>query len=432
MHFAIVPIDSPLRIEIASLVDLGRIQWIERFEDAAQPGADDHVLLSASCVDRWLTFLTERCRAGHLGSIHILIDADIPAWEPIGFRVRPWVKAIHRIGSASFATPPGCVPAPIRHSASVADVLVTCSEPAFRPDELPTPFPPKIQIETTAHCGLNCPYCPKSIQAPDRTRMEEDLFCKILDECRTGRPDSIELYLSGDPLTDPRLEHLADLAKEASPDSLIEIITHERSINERRSHRLAASGLDAVFVSVNFPEPTPSEEIRRRIERVAGFRKIFLAAGKQLVIVTLTNLFDAETRSHFDSITGELGVPYERFRATNRLGDVDLTQFAAAATAPPPTPKVCERPFTKAYIRANGNVLLCCEDWNDRWVMGNVKTTSLAEIWSNSLYRTRRRELLSGKPSAPCDNCLYAGTAQKREASRSNLPEETGEWRGTV
>lgn len=415
MHFAILPRSSALRAQAAALVEAGRLRLLEARAEAAHLGNDDHVLLHVDEVEPWLPSLNERCRAGDLGSIRILIDGEVPPWERIGFRMRPWVQAIHLIGTQSL--PLGTTPAPLVRSRSVAEVLEGWDQPAFRPAEIPTAFPPKIQVETTAHCGLACPYCPKSFQEPDRTQMGEDLFCKIMEECRTGRPDNIELYLSGDPLTDPRLEHLADIAKAASPDSLIEIITHERSINLRRAPRLAASGLDAVFVSVNFPEPTPAAEMRKRLERIARLREVFIARHKQLVIVTLMNLFDDQGRADFEALTAELGLPFERFRATGRLGDVDLSQFPAAMAAPPVAYRVCERPFTKAYIRANGNVILCCEDWNDRWVLGNVAHTPLAEIWTNAMYRDWRRSWLDGRPAAPCDNCLYAGTAQVRPAT---------------
>ncbi len=416
MHVAIVPRSAACTTAVSRLVETGHLRRIEVREQMLGLGPDDHVLLHVDEVETWLSPLSERCRGGKLGSIRILVDDTAPPWERIGFRVRPWVQAIHVLGSPQL--PLGTTPAPVLPVSSLEEILAAWDEPAFRASEMPTAFPPKLQVETTAHCGLDCPYCPKATQAPDRTRMGEDLFSKIMAECTVGRPDSIELYLSGDPLTDPRLEHLADLAKAASPSSLIEIITHERSINERRAERLAASGLDAVFVSVNFPEPTTTAAMQTRLERVARIREIFLSHHKQLVIVTLTNLFDVRTRADFEAITGDLGLPFERFRATNRLGDVDLGKFPAAATAAPPVARVCERPFTKAYIRARGEVLLCCEDWNDRWVLGNVAHTPLAEIWGNALYRERRRSLLAGKPFAPCDQCTYAGTASTQDNSR--------------
>ncbi len=417
MHFAIVPTSSSLRARVAPLVATGKLRLLGSRQEAEALGSADHVLLHVDEVGRWLSPLSERCRGGRLGSIRILIDGVPPPWERIGFRVRPWVQAIHLLGSQRVH--PGTTPAPLVWSASVEEVLAGWDQPAFRPDELPTVFPPKLQVETTAHCGLACPYCPKPTQAPDRTQMGEDLFRKIMAECGVGQPDSIELYLSGEPLTDPRLEHLADIAKEASPGSLIEIITHERSVTGRRAKRLAESGLDVVFVSVNFHEPTPAVDMRKRLERVARLRELFLARHKQLVIVTLSNLLDDDGRADFEAIATELSLPFERFRATNRLGDVDLSQFPAAATAAPAAPRVCERPFTKAYIRARGDVLLCCEDWNDRWVLGNVAQMPLAAIWSNALYRERRRSLLEGRPAAPCDRCVYAGSIAGR---RLELP----------
>lgn len=422
MRHVVLAAGSPLAAEASDLASRGALTRLDPGPGIEHLGPHDFVVLEVAAAPRWLDAMTERCRAGRLGAVRLVSAEGIAAWEPIGFRVRPWVQSIHLVGTAG-TLPPGVAPAPVRRDLDLAAVLADFDRPAFRPEELPTAFPPKLQIETTAYCTIDCPYCPIATRhIRDRTKMGEDLFVRLLDECRVHRPDSLELYLNGDPLTDPRLEHLADLAKAATPTTLVEIITHERSINDVRAQRLAASGLDVVFVSVNFHEPTDEATMRARLGRIAGFRRHFLERGKQLVVVTLMNLLDATARSAFERIQAELGLPYERFRATGRLGDVDLGRFPQAAGRRAPATRVCERPFTKAYVRATGAVLLCCEDWQDKWVLGNVHERPLAEIWTSELYRRHRRNLLSGTPSAPCDGCEYAGTGRQPAPGRVSLP----------
>jgi radical SAM protein with 4Fe4S-binding SPASM domain len=410
MHVAVLPSSSALHAEAAALAASGRLR---SGSDLTSPhtfadslGPDDHAILPYELARDWLVPLTNRCRAGALAAVHLVVTETTPHWDDIGFRVRPWVQGIYFVGPSAPAAPRGTAPAPLLRVPDLAAVIAAAERAAFAVSELPTAFPPKIQIETTAHCGLDCPFCPKSWQEPDRTRMSEALFERILRECGEGRPDSIELYLNGDPLTDPRLESLADVAKALSPSSLIEIITHERTINPRRAKRLAVSGLDAVFVSVNFTEPTAAEEVRRRLARIAEIRTLFRDNDKHLGVVVLWNLMDAATRAHFVAACAELELPFDRFRATTRMGDVDLDQFAHAERLTASS-RFCERPFTKAYVRATGAVLLCCEDWEDRWVLGNVNDTPLAEIWASAVYRERRRSFIEGRLSAPCEGCEY-------------------------
>lgn len=414
MHYAILPVESALYGEAAALARAGKLSLLDALPSLDALTADDFVVLHAALVAPWLGALTDRCRGGLLGAIRIVVESSPPPWERIGFRVRPWVQSIHLLGDHNLVEARAATtPAPLVQSTSLAAVLEDFTRPAFRPEEIPTAFPPKIQIETTAFCAVDCPFCPISTrETRDRTRMTDALFAHIIGECSAGRPDTIELYLNGDPLTDPRMEHLADVAKAANPTSLIEIITHERSITRKRAPALAASGLDAVFVSVNIEAAVDLAAMRARLERVAALREVFLARGKQLVVVTLANLLEASRLAQFEAIAAELGVPVERFRATARMGDVDLAHFAVGGAARTPAARVCERPFTKAYVRATGDVLLCCEDWNDRWVMGNVAVTPLAEIWASALYRARRRALLDGRLEAPCAGCEYAGPVE--------------------
>jgi MoaA/NifB/PqqE/SkfB family radical SAM enzyme len=70
----------------------------------------------------------------------------------------------------------------------------------------------------------------------------------------------------------------------------------------------------------------------------------------------------------------------------------------------------CLRPWTTAYITANGNALPCClapfatRRYADL-VLGNVHDQNFDEIWNARLYQTWRTRLLSGDPFEPCAGC---------------------------
>ena len=41
----------------------------------------------------------------------------------------------------------------------------------------------------------------------------------------------------------------------------------------------------------------------------------------------------------------------------------------------------CDRPLDQMVINSDGNVVICCRDWNQQNVIGNVYENSLEEIW---------------------------------------------------
>ena len=70
----------------------------------------------------------------------------------------------------------------------------------------------------------------------------------------------------------------------------------------------------------------------------------------------------------------------------------------------------CMRPWTTAYVTANGNCLPCCispfatHNYNSL-ILGNLFERPFAEIWGDYLYQKFRTDLLSPQPHPACASC---------------------------
>ena len=70
----------------------------------------------------------------------------------------------------------------------------------------------------------------------------------------------------------------------------------------------------------------------------------------------------------------------------------------------------CMRPWTTAYVTANGNLLPCCiapfatTDY-DSIKLGNLFEQSMDEAWNAERYREWRGQLLSDHPHTACAGC---------------------------
>lgn len=67
----------------------------------------------------------------------------------------------------------------------------------------------------------------------------------------------------------------------------------------------------------------------------------------------------------------------------------------------------CDWPLGYMTVTMDGNALLCCNDYFETEVMGNVKTQSLREIWCGKRYENFRYALSRGDrtTSRLCANC---------------------------
>jgi len=67
----------------------------------------------------------------------------------------------------------------------------------------------------------------------------------------------------------------------------------------------------------------------------------------------------------------------------------------------------CAKPFRELAIRYNGNVAVCCNDWQGIYKCGNILTDGLEEVWHGVAMGAARKFLIRGERSSlsPCDVC---------------------------
>jgi MoaA/NifB/PqqE/SkfB family radical SAM enzyme len=87
-----------------------------------------------------------------------------------------------------------------------------------------------------------------------------------------------------------------------------------------------------------------------------------------------------------------------------------IHSLAAARTSDFAPWQACMRPWTTAYITANGNCLPCCispfaTDDYQSLILGNLFERPFQEIWNEPLYQKFRTDLLSEHPHQACSSC---------------------------
>ena len=74
----------------------------------------------------------------------------------------------------------------------------------------------------------------------------------------------------------------------------------------------------------------------------------------------------------------------------------------------------CHYPFYKAYIDWNLDIRLCCHDWKDKIVMGNLREERFDSIWYGKKYNEYR---INQRSKSPCKNCNVIGTLEGKQWS---------------
>jgi hypothetical protein len=91
---------------------------------------------------------------------------------------------------------------------------------------------------------------------------------------------------------------------------------------------------------------------------------------------------------------------------STRLGSISVFQAPDASIAPPAA-SACVLPFSDLNIWADGKAVLCCEDWNEEYVVGDLVSETIAEIWHGPRMAAVREKHLAGRGQdvALCAKC---------------------------
>ncbi|MDQ7836575.1 MAG: SPASM domain-containing protein [Humidesulfovibrio sp.] len=262
-------------------------------------------------------------------------------------------------------------------------------------------FPRAVQFQTLSACNARCAFCPHG-QTPREVphgRMDDAIFYKIVDECSRHFITRISPYLTNEPLLDERMPRmLSYITKKKMPGTKTKINSNGALLTHELSREILASGLDSLWFSVNGYSPeTYRASMDLDLDRTLGNIDAFLdlrdrIGGKRprVVITTLhTRIVEPEldyARKYWEP----RGVVFKIHHMDNRAGEV------VAGNRPgdgdPALKRGCDLFLKQAYIVENGDMILCCHDWRQSVVVGNIRNRSIAEVWNSERFTTLIRE----------------------------------------
>lgn len=86
-------------------------------------------------------------------------------------------------------------------------------------------------------------------------------------------------------------------------------------------------------------------------------------------------------------------------------GEKEMVALGKFEKYPPFMP--CPFPWQYLVVQWNGDVVVCCRDYNGKNVMGNVSDSSLQDIWNGPAYEHFRKCMTDGTYADPiCQHCM--------------------------
>lgn len=278
-------------------------------------------------------------------------------------------------------------------------------------------FPEDIQIQTVTGCNAACVFCPngKTKNPVKPARMDDELYRKIIDECLLRRVKRISPYLMNEPLLDKNLGWKIKYIADRKHNGLsIKINSNGSMLKNDMADQILDSGLDRLNVSFHGISKNVYEESMKGLkyevvlENVNNFilkqRKKGLKKPKVTIVMVKTKLVEQEIdaiRKYWRERDVGTHIRAMENRANSSVQEKNINPEKWHPF------HWCKRLFTQAYILATGDMLLCCVDWERTTVLGNVRDSSIEDIWNGERAVAIRKKFLSGDTRGLlCHSCL--------------------------
>lgn len=245
-----------------------------------------------------------------------------------------------------------------------------------------------IEVNLTELCNRKCVFCPRvdpeiypnrSLHAPKQVIKQ---IIKGIKECDYRAKVSFSGF--GEPLLYPDFAETIAQFRKASGDLLLETNTNGDKLDVERLDELWDSGLNCLYWNLY--------DGHHQVEEVTEIIGKSRFPGDRIRL-----------RPHWEGcdLEKEAGLILN-----NRSGMLNPGRAISAVEGG------CNYPFYKMLIDWNGNVLCCSNDWGRKFIVGNILSRRLQDLWMDQNWHAFRLNLLEGDRSrnSPCNTCNVNGS----------------------
>lgn len=272
------------------------------------------------------------------------------------------------------------------------------------------PQPLHVDIEITNACNLKCRMCERQFMTRKIGYMDYDFFCKIIDQCVESGILSVKLNLWGESFLHKDLFKMIKYAKKN--DIFCQFNTNVTFLNKENAKKLIDSGLDRITFSIESIRKELYEDTRRgaNYEKMMENLESFINSkpvGKKPYL-TLQMIRMKKNHKYIQEFIDRYKERVDFISVTNvgaGCGDPEiLKESLIDYKAFPKIP--CSELWLRLSIFWNGDVTACCHDYDGFLKIGNLKESSLKDLWnSKKLQELRERHRKLDFSGLLCYNC---------------------------
>jgi len=276
-----------------------------------------------------------------------------------------------------------------------------------------------VSLEAHSVCNQRCFFCPVSLAPRDPYFMPTELYERIVNEIADLKEpiEVVAMIQYNEPTVDRRfIDQVRAIKGTGLPPA---VLSNGSGLTAEKVDALESMG-GISYISFNLStldrERYAKDRGRNHLDRVLAnldYAKDRRIADEMVIVVLGTDAKDHARE--YEAISKRFAgsnFKVQDFEANDRAGYLDIGLAAGDREL---KVRGCDymgsRPIEHIHITAAANIVLCCQDYDEKWVLGNLEHQSLREILDSEDY-ARARLQVYGVESPPedfiCANCSYA------------------------
>jgi radical SAM protein with 4Fe4S-binding SPASM domain len=264
--------------------------------------------------------------------------------------------------------------------------------------------------------------CPISQNNKNKAEViSDELFEKIIKEISQNqlRFTFVYLFLQNEPILDKDIFKKLKLVKKLSNGKLkTGIVTNGTLLKEEKIQELLDSKVDELIFSLDALTEETYNKIRQGLNFKNAMKNIENVIDsdfdKYLAVKFVLQKYNVAELKEFKEYWTKKGIPIQISPLNNRSGDlgsynelflkrressflVKLKLNILNLVTGRIISKGCSTPITTFNILYTGDVILCCDDFSNKMILGNVNESTIKEIWNSKKYKEIRKMLYNGE-----------------------------------
>ncbi|RGX07881.1 radical SAM/SPASM domain-containing protein [Paraclostridium sordellii] len=296
-------------------------------------------------------------------------------------------------------------------------------------------LPYYLDVELTNFCNFNCCFCPTGTKAMQRMRghMPDNVADAIAENVKKYNIPAVRFIRWGEPTLHPN--YLSILEKVKNAGALIHINTNGSLLDEAQIQKLLDMHLDSIKFSFQGADEGTYNEMReggdylRLLDIVRKFHE--MRGERDYPYIQISTTLTGETAEQIEGFKSDIGdycdyynVGYTKLNHLNvDTMNIDeeekkkIRRLQEHETINHTFRPVCVEAFDKLSINWNGDVTLCCGDYDNFMLVGNILDMDLKQIFNSraaDIYRDAIAKMQYGKIKC-CSNCYETVPLTKGE-----------------